>query len=79
MAKISDFYKNIRLDELDEDMETPCDTCHMHELCFSDIGDIPNYLNCFLDIDDDKFYESDAGDEEYVWKEMSYNKYKETL
>jgi hypothetical protein len=79
MAKINEFYKNIRLDDLDEEVENHCDMCHIYDLCFDSIGDIPNYLNCFLEKDDDKFYESDEDDEEYVWKEMSYNKYKETL
>jgi len=81
MAKISGL-NDKEMDELDaiEDpnkRENLCEGCQHYDVCYSDGGELPNYINCFLDEDDDIFFNSNDEREAHVWKEMSYNKYKE--
>lgn len=83
MAKINglDNEQMEELESLDEDrndLENTCDRCSHYEKCYSNGGEVPNHINCFLDDDEDIFFESDETKKEYTWKEMSYNKYKES-
>jgi len=80
MAKINGLDEN-EVEELEtlegEEKEGICDKCVNYEVCYSDGGELPNYINCFLDEDEDIFFESDDTKDVHVWKEMSYNKYNE--
>ena len=64
------------LEEDEENRERLCDGCQNYELCYND-NELPNYINCFLNEDEDEFFESDDEKKTYIWKEMSYNKYTE--
>jgi len=59
------------------EQQSCCEGCALYETCYSDGGEVPNYVKCFLVEDDDAFFESEDGKKEYHWKEMSYNKYTE--
>ena len=80
MPKVSSFNDKI-LDDAGEgdfsDQKEGCEACSLYDVCYSDGGEVPNYVNCFLVEDDDTFYKSDEDKKEHLWKEMSYNKYTE--
>lgn len=65
------------LDAIEESRGSLCSRCQHYDMCYTDGGELPNYIRCFLDEDEDEFFESDDTKETHVWKEMSYNKYTE--